>query len=1164
MTRLAAQEKMQFYPTPLPVVDLIAQHLQAPRTGDGIMRLFDPCVGTGEPLARLAEHLHVQTNGAERFEVQTWGNELHPLRAADAAERLDKVVQAPFQSVGWTPKQYGVATVLFLNPPYDQAEKGSGHRRQETYFLKKATQALVKGGILIYIINPSAATWGTARVLYENYQDIELYRFPDDLYDRFKQFVVLGRKRKKPVGWYEYSDQVYAFEALNPGAYRHQTPVTLRSFDDLGRNYHVPTVHSYQATLKRAIWTREEVKDVLTPPENPFEPAPNDTKTVAVEPLRRGHKAGALASGVMGTLAVESGVIKSRAVPRVVVREYEEPDGTRKREETTQWDTHLIHLTDAGVEELDGAEVLPFLEQHIAEITAELNRRITTLTAQEPPTPAEVQLLKTLSQDRLRPDGSGEAGLYVAQKSSVVAASRALKNYGVAHVVGEMGVGKSTIAAALVELDDRYPALISCPPNLIHKWQRELAAVVPDVQAKIAYDLADLQRYITNYTPDDKLVLIVKDSTWPYGSGWESVFNHRHTLPSADNPQTQQQLRDPYRKAWLTYEAARRQLRTAVKRGLQGEDLHELREQVRHLRRKALGQATTYRTCAHCGQPVDPDDDFYTTRVSYCPHCDAPLFQWERDRYGNAKMPFDIYVRDQAPDVFKLFIVDEVHRMKGQTTTRGEGFGRMSHVIGDTLTLTGTFFGGVASSIYYLLLRSTPQLIADGWDTDAQRRWIATYGRLQKTYRSNSGSSSLNARDWVQQSIKELAGIAPTVFKYIFPTMIFRTMADLGVVLPDFNDEIVRLKMTDKQASDYRYVKNWTWSLVQEYGSPAVANWFQWILSRPNSAFRDETVRYKKTGQSTDVAAVIDPDEELLPKEQWLVEHCKAELAQGRRVLVYIRQTGTRNIRPRIEQLLRDVGIAAVQLPDSVSTDKREAWLLENKPDVLIVNPRRVAVGLDLVMYQDVVFYEIEYSLAVLWQAVRRVWRLGQHREVNAHYLVYQGTMEEAGLAWIGKKKAAAQRMLGSSLAGALVDDSEDYGLMPALMAAMESGGLLADDMTHHESLFTDTAQAMNEQAADVAGRITDSEYYDEADGAEPDTLIEVTGDTGTDSEVDTRDTRSITRQPADVFVSSVVLSDATQPSFWDTVADDDDADCQPEPVLVNAEAMVQASLPGM
>ena len=556
---------------------------------------------------------------------------------------------------------------------------------------------------------------------------------------------------------------------------------------------------------------------------------------------------------------------------------------------------------------------------------------------------------------------------------------------------------------------------------------------------------------------------------------------------------------------------------------------------------------------------MDPDDDFYTTRVSYCPHCAAPLFQWERDRYGNAKMPFDIYVRDQAPDVFKLFIVDEVHRMKGQTTTRGEGFGRMSHVVGDTLTLTGTFFGGVASSIYYLLLRSTPQLIADGWDTDAQRRWIATYGRLQKTYRSSSGSSSLNARDWVQQSIKELAGIAPTVFKYIFPTMIFRTMADLGVVLPAFNDEIVRLKMTDEQRSDYRYVKNWTWSLVQEYGSPAVANWFQWILSRPNSAFRDETVRYKKTGQSTEVESVLDADKsELLPKEAWLVEHCKEELAKGRRVLVYVRQTGTRNIRPRIEKVLRDVGIAAVQLPDSVSTDKREAWLLENKPDVLIVNPRRVAVGLDLVMYQDVVFYEIEYSLAVLWQAVRRVWRLGQHREVNAHYLVYQGTMEEAGLAWIGKKKAAAQRMLGSSLAGALVDDSEDYGLMPALMAAMESGGLLADDAPHHESLFTDTAHAMNEQAADVAGRITDSEYH-----VEDEAPVETQPEPAVIDPVEDADAES--QEPATVPVPSVALDDATQPSFWDLGALFGDDGEQSEPVPVGAAPQpVQAGLPGM
>jgi len=47
---------------------------------------------------------------------------------------------------------------------------------------------------------------------------------------------------------------------------------------------------------------------------------------------------------------------------------------------------------------------------------------------------------------------------------------------------------------------------------------------------------------------------------------------------------------------------------------------------------------------------------------------------------------------------------------------------------------------------------------------------------------------------------------------------------------------------------------------------------------------------------------------------------------------------------------------------------------------VLITNPRLVQTGPDLVSFTSVVFAEVEYSLDTLWQALRRVWRLGQTR----------------------------------------------------------------------------------------------------------------------------------------------------------------------------------------
>jgi len=74
---------------------------------------------------------------------------------------------------------------------------------------------------------------------------------------------------------------------------------------------------------------------------------------------------------------------------------------------------------------------------------------------------------------------------------------------------------------------------------------------------------------------------------------------------------------------------------------------------------------------------------------------------------------------------------------------------------------------------------------------------------------------------------------------------------------------------------------------------------------------------------------------------------------------------------------------------------KRMAWIKANAPriDALIVNPKLVETGLTLTMFSDIVFYEVTPSLYVCWQSMRRVWRLGQSREVTTHFLAYAGTV---------------------------------------------------------------------------------------------------------------------------------------------------------------------------
>ena len=82
--------------------------------------------------------------------------------------------------------------------------------------------------------------------------------------------------------------------------------------------------------------------------------------------------------------------------------------------------------------------------------------------------------------------------------------------------------------------------------------------------------------------------------------------------------------------------------------------------------------------------------------------------------------------------------------------------------------------------------------------------------------------------------------------------------------------------------------------------------------------------------------------------------------------------------------------------------------------------------GLDLVLFSDIIFYELTTNLSTLWQAMPRVWRLGQAQSVTTTFLVYAGTTEAASLAWMGAKMKAGMVMYGDNAAGALVDETDE------------------------------------------------------------------------------------------------------------------------------------------
>ena len=127
--------------------------------------------------------------------------------------------------------------------------------------------------------------------------------------------------------------------------------------------------------------------------------------------------------------------------------------------------------------------------------------------------------------------------------------------------------------------------------------------------------------------------------------------------------------------------------------------------------------------------------------------------------------------------------------------------------------------------------------------------------------------------------------------------------------------------------------------------------------------------------------------------------------------------------------------------------------------DVLLVNPKLVETGLDLVMFSDLVFYELPLSLYTLWQAMRRVWRLGQDQEVHCTFLTYAETVEAALLSRMGEKLKAALVLYGDEATGALIEtddtdlqremiqnalEGKSYGSLGDLTAAMAAKGVFA------------------------------------------------------------------------------------------------------------------------
>ncbi len=622
-----------------------------------------------------------------------------------------------------------------------------------------------------------------------------------------------------------------------------------------------------------------------------------------------------------------------------------------------------------------------------------------------------------------------------AQADAIRGAALSLKVHRGTTVVGEMGTGKTFIGAAAAYMAGFQRILVICPPHLVPKWKREVEQTVPGVRAAVVESITDLERLRFSIGSGPLFAVMSREKA-KLSYRWMPAVIHR----------------------WAT------------SRG-------------RLIREQETGEPFRVPCCPTCtAQVVDKDgvplsDADLNRRKHVCVGCGSPL--WQADRSGPARYPLSDYVKHHMRGFFDLLIGDEVHEFKSRGSAQGIAAGVLAEACGKSLSLTGTLLGGYASTIFHLLYRFSPEIRSEFGRSD-EHRWIQRYGFEEVTVGKPDDDAVEDGRNSrrrkYRRTVRERPGLVPSALFHIIHNTVFLRLSDVASGLPDYEEQIL-LSSMDKEEDATGYSQRSAYNTVFEElkkelaaalkaGSKRLlATYLQSLLAYPDGCTRGETVFDPRKG---DVIVQVPPlsEEKLYPKEKALIDLVAAERMEGRRVLVYVTHTGTRDITGRMDDILTRHGFrVAVMKADAVAPNKREAWVAEKVKqgiDVLICHPRLVQTGLDLIDFQTLCWYESDYSIYVVRQASRRSWRIGQTRPVKVVFMAYRNTLQADALKLVAKKlqsSLAVEGELPEDGLAAFGDEGDD--LMMALARKIVGGD--EDETETVEEVF---AQARDAEAA--------------------------------------------------------------------------------------------------
>jgi SNF2 family DNA or RNA helicase len=595
--------------------------------------------------------------------------------------------------------------------------------------------------------------------------------------------------------------------------------------------------------------------------------------------------------------------------------------------------------------------------------------------------------------------------------------------------IAEMASGKTlmgTMVAQAMSVDKGRPlrSIIVCPPSLVSTWKEEIQSIhgnnakIIDANSQDSLSMFQQARLVRKQKPTCPEFWIIGFNRAKLGTGWKQACYRQVVF-------------DPYTK----------------RRG-------------------------TIRLCDKCSEMMSLD--IASTKRVVCENCQSPF--WGPDG-GIRRFPPGLFIKKYLKGYFDLLLVDEVHQMKGGSTIQGALLGQLAKSCGKTLILTGTLSGGKATDIFYILQRT----IALNYSKEERkslfpdysecRSFIEQFGTLEKVYKQ-SELDAYYGRTGKQVSCKEKPGISPLVLKKFFiENSVFMRLSDIAEALPSFREELEFIELPDDLQEEYNRfqqdVRHEALEALKRKDYRVLGQMINNLLAWPDFPQKGAVL----TDSSGHVVASAPKwDIDRTPKDERLVEILKENKAKGRKVLIFVEYTGPKwggDI--HVAEMLRDQGFNPIVLKSTVSTSQRLAWIRKNAPkhDCLICQPKLVEVGMNLLEFPEIVFYQTGYNTYSLRQASRRSYRPKQQQNVVVRYLINQQTAQEHAMGLIATKLEAALILEG---------ELSDKGLVALSEAGDSMAVELARSIVNNINSGIDQVFSKYKKAEVISGSLIDDD----------------------------------------------------------------------------------------